>query len=316
MLYTLLSFCSLPAVLLLLSSCAKLPIDPAFVQRTVNVPADSITFAVIGDYGNADPIEADVAKMVKSWNPDFVITTGDNNYPLGAAGTIVKNIGNYYYDFIYNPDAPEAQRCHGKAAAEAFNRFFPSPGNHDNYSAPALQPYLDYFSLPGDERNYEFTWGAAHFYSLNTGVAGNVNCCDSPEAKWLQEAMAKSTSPFNFVYFHHPPYSTSNHGSSTAMRWPFAEWKADAVFNGHDHVYEKVIDKQVPGTVYFVCGNSGKESLYGCNDNPLDTSRYDIYCDNVRFGALRVRLSATKALFEYFTTADLVNPADVYSITK
>jgi hypothetical protein len=179
-----------------------------------------------------------------------------------------------------------------------------------------LQPYLDYFSLPGDERNYEFVYGPAHFYSLNTGTSGNISCCNSPEALWLQQVLSKSTQPFNFVYFHHPPYSTSNHGSTKAMQWPFSYWKVDAVFNGHDHVYEKIIDKQVPGTVYFVCGNSGKESLYGCNSNPLDTSRYDVYCDNVRYGAMRVRLTAKKAILEYFTTADLVNAADVYVIVK
>jgi hypothetical protein len=304
------------ALMVSVSSCAKLPIDPAFVQRTVNVQADSITFAVIGDYGNNDPVEGEVANLVKTWNPDFIITTGDNNYPVGAAGTIVDNIGKYYCDYIYNPDAPATQVCNGKAAAEMFNRFFPCPGNHDNYSAPALQPYLDYFSLPGDERNYEFTWGPAHFYSINTGISGNVKCCDSPEAVWLKEAMATSTQPFKFVYFHHPPYSTSNHGSSETMRWPFADWQADAVFNGHDHVYEKVIDKQVPGTVYFVVGNSGKASLYSCSSNPLDTARYDIYCDNARYGAMRVKVTATKAVLEYFTTADPLNPADVYIINK
>lgn len=304
--------------LLLISfcSCAKLPIDPAFVQRTVNVPADSIVFAIIGDYGNDDPQEAEVAAMVKNWNPDFIITTGDNNYPAGSAGTIVNNIGKHYCDFIYNPDAPETQKCSGKATAEMFNRFFPSPGNHDNYSAPALQPYLDYFSLPGDERNYEFVWGPAHFYSLNTGLSGNLSCCDSPESEWLKNALGQSKQPFNFVYFHHPPYSTSNHGSSSSMRWPFADWKVDAVFNGHDHVYERVLDKQITGTAYFVCGNSGKASLYGCSSNPLDTNRFDIYCDNTRYGAMRVKVTANKAVLEYYTTADMLNPADVYTINK
>ena len=122
---------------------------------TVDVKTDSITFAVIGDYGSDSPQEDSVAKMVKSWNPDFIITTGDNNYFLGSASTINDHIGKYYCDYIYNPDAPADQQCNGKATRDKVNRFFPSPGNHDNYSIPALKPYLNYFTLPGDEKNYE-----------------------------------------------------------------------------------------------------------------------------------------------------------------
>lgn len=58
-------------------------------------------FAVIGDYGSGRPQEQDVANLVKSWNPDFIITTGDNNYPNGEASTIDPNIGQFYHDFIY-----------------------------------------------------------------------------------------------------------------------------------------------------------------------------------------------------------------------
>ena len=42
-----------------------------------------VKFAAIGDYGLAGPNELAVANLVKSWNPDFIITTGDNNYPAG-----------------------------------------------------------------------------------------------------------------------------------------------------------------------------------------------------------------------------------------
>ena len=54
-----------------------------------------LRFAVIGDYGIDSAAEARVARMVASWNPDFVITTGDNNYPDGAAATIDANIGKH-----------------------------------------------------------------------------------------------------------------------------------------------------------------------------------------------------------------------------
>jgi hypothetical protein len=67
----------------------------------MQVAASNVRFAVIGDYGQAGRPEQDVANLVKSWDPDLIITAGDNNYPTGSAATIGQNIGQYYHDFIY-----------------------------------------------------------------------------------------------------------------------------------------------------------------------------------------------------------------------
>ncbi len=85
------------------------------------------------------------------------MTTGDNNYPDGAAATIDENIGQYYADFIYPYTG-----SYGTGAAS--NRFFPSLGNHDWYTTGAM-PYLDYFALPGNERYYRFTRGPVEFFA-------------------------------------------------------------------------------------------------------------------------------------------------------
>jgi hypothetical protein len=42
----------------------------------VDLDADSIVFAVIGDYGLAGDGERAVADMVKSWDPEFIVTSG------------------------------------------------------------------------------------------------------------------------------------------------------------------------------------------------------------------------------------------------
>ena len=44
----------------------------------------TLRFAVIGDFGLAGDRAREVSLLVKSWNVDFIITTGDNNYPNGA----------------------------------------------------------------------------------------------------------------------------------------------------------------------------------------------------------------------------------------
>jgi tartrate-resistant acid phosphatase type 5 len=300
------------SVICFASSCLK--VDPEFRGPEVNLPSDSATFVIIGDYGQDSPQEAEVAQMVKGWNPDFIITVGDNNYPSGSGATIVNNVGKHYCDFIYNPDAPSQRQCNGKASKEKLNRFFPAPGNHDNYSIPPIKPYLDYFTLPGDERNYEFVWGPVHFFSLNSGANGNIS---EPARNWLEEAIVKNQSPFNLVYFHHPPYSSGYHGSTPGAQLPFSEWGVDAVVTGHEHFYARVTDKYNVKPTYLIIGNSGNENLYDCNANPLDEDRFNVdVCDNGHFGAIRVSATSTQVLFEYFTVDDALHPRDVFIINK
>ena len=81
-------------------------------------------FAIVGDFGKDGVPEANVATMIAGWNPDFVVTTGDNNYETGAASTIDANIGKYYHPFIYNYTG-------AFGAGSATRRFYPVLGNHD-----------------------------------------------------------------------------------------------------------------------------------------------------------------------------------------
>src|SRR5690242_14868090 len=88
-------------------------------------------FAVIGDFSSnlSTAPTRDVANLVKSWNPDFVATVGDNNYPDGAASTIDDNVGQWYHQFI----SPYTGTYGGGATGG--NKFWPTLGNHDYDSA-------------------------------------------------------------------------------------------------------------------------------------------------------------------------------------
>ena len=256
------------------------------------VPAGIIRFAVIGDYGNDSQAEQDVSGLVKSWNPDFVITTGDNNYPLGEAGTIDRNIGQYYHELIYPYTG-------SYGAGATTNRFFPSLGNHDWYTTNA-QPYLDYFALPGNERYYDFVWGPVHFFVIDSdGSEPDGNSSTSTQAVWLQTQLASSTSPWNLVYMHHPPYSSGGtHGSTTVMQWPYQAWGADAVLAGHDHIYERIVLNGLP---YFVNGLGGA-SIYTFNiPVPGSEARY-----NGNYGAMLVEASGSYITFQFITRTGLV----------
>ena len=243
-----------------------------------------IRFAVIGDYGLAGNAEEDVSALVLSWAPDFIITTGDNNYPYGSDKTIDENIGQYYHSYI-DPYTGN----YGEGADT--NRFFPSMGNHD-WMTDAGRPYLDYFTLPGNERYYDFVWGPVHFFSINSdsNEPDGVNS-SSLQADWLKKNLAASTSPWQIVYTHYAPYSSGRHRSTDWIQWPYKEWGADAVLAGHDHMYERL---EVDGLVYFVNGLGGGPRYLFTVPLPASMVRY-----RSDWGAMLVEASVEKIVFQF-----------------
>ncbi len=285
----------------LLLYCLVFLLIPACRDRS-DTPPQSIlsTFAVIGDYGLDGPANRAVSDLVKSWNPDFIITTGDNNYYYGEQATIDANIGKYYHQFIHPYSG-----TYGEGSVE--NRFFPSLGNHDWLSPSGAQPFFEYFVLPGNERYYTFTWGPIQFFILNTdanepdGVA-----IDSIQANWLKNQLSSSGKAFKMVYFHHPPFSSGLHGSHAFMQWPFKEWGADCVFSGHDHTYERILVNDFP---YFVNGLGGS-SIYDFTSIVSGSqSRY-----NRNYGAMLVVVGERTATFKFMTIDREI--VDEYSLTK
>jgi hypothetical protein len=261
-----------------------------------------IRFAVIGDYGHNTAAEAQVAALVAGWNPDFVITVGDNNYPSGEAATIDENIGQYYSQFI-----GDYQGSYGEGSP--VNRFWPSLGNHDWNSIQCDEsgcygPYRDYFTLPGNERYYDVDYGLVHLFALDSDSRDPDGFRpDSIQANWLQNRLAASEACFDVVYFHHPPYSSGHHGSYEPMRWPFAEWGADIVLSGHDHTYERL---DVDGLPYFVNGAAG-QSLYSfSNAGTLPAGVTSIVRYNNSFGAMLVTATKTGMTTQFFNTAGVL----------
>ncbi|CAN7704993.1 metallophosphoesterase [Pararhizobium sp. LjRoot238] len=201
---------------------------------TVNVvpeaPQALFRFAVFGDYGDTSLSgEQAVAELVHSWNVDFILTVGDNVY---APQLLDNAVGQFYHDYIGN-----YQGSYGNGSA--INRFFPTLGNHE-YAEGNLSNYLNYFTLPDNERYFDFQIESVRFFALNSnGEEPDGDSANSVQGQWLQSALATSDAMFNVTYFHHTPYTPT--GGSSSMRWPFENWGVDAVFAGHDHEYFRVM---------------------------------------------------------------------------
>ena len=235
-----------------------------------------VSFAVIGDYGTTGQGTQDVAALVNSWDPDFVITLGDNNYPDGAYETLEGNVMQHYGRFI------------------AEGRFFPALGNHDMTTENG-RPFLEAFELPGNERYYDFVWGNVHLFALNSdwrepdGITSG-----SRQAAWLEEQLAASSTRWQIVYLHTPPYVSMEDKIVPAARWPFASWGADLVLSGHAHLYERLLIDGIP----YVVNGLGGGGIYPFDEqaHPASQMRF-----NDNYGALLVEVTAEQLALQFVT---------------
>jgi len=268
--------------------------------------AEPITFALLGDYGSGTENEAHVAEMVKSWDPDLILTTGDNNYGPLAVGHPAweERIGQFYGDFI-------KRRSDDKYPLQtsAVQRFFPSVGNHDTFPASGVKSgYVDYFHadpvggrLPEGvhsetESYYDFQWGPVHFFAIDSDRArGDVQSW-SDQRTWLEAGLTASHATWKFVYFHHAPFTSGLHGNDLALQWPFHQWGAHAVFAGHEHEYERLLEQGLP---YFVSGLGGFSFRVFRTPIPGSVSRY-----TGDFGAMRVVIDGDAVTAEFLSLDD------------
>ena len=98
----------------------------------------------------------------------------------------------------------------------------------------------------------------------------NVGGCGatSPMVSWLKEDLAANAShKCTLAYFHHPLFSSGDHGNQTKMKptWDaLYAANADVVVNGHDHRYERFAPQNPSGAAdsargirEFVVGTGG-----------------------------------------------------------
>ncbi len=173
--------------------------------------------------------------------------------------------------------------------------FMPVTGNHDvdnnaldaGYQKP-FPIFYDLLNLPGNNTDYSFNYGNAHFVAISSGHAKGVEEAHqtnwrydkgSPEYKWLEKDLAQAHKnkkiTWIIVYMHHPAYSF---GWSHVQGWQdritplLDKYNVDLALAGHRHVYErhhairdnKVLPQDDPhaynkvnGTVYVTNGTAG-----------------------------------------------------------
>jgi hypothetical protein len=244
--------------------------------RAAPAGASSFTFAVVGDFGSGTSDERAVASLIDSWRPDFVLTVGDNAYPLGATELLDDDIFRPY------------------AAVMRESAWFPALGNHD-VKADGGKPELEAFHSLGNERWYRFTWGNAAVVVLDSDSSVAPG---SPQLRFARRALARR-SCFRFAAWHHPPWEPPGRPLSPGLRSnvvPLVQRDGvQVVFVGHLHAYAR--SRPHGGVVYVAVGTGGASLSDDARTLTIPSARIV----QGRFGALRVDVAGHEALFRYET---------------
>ncbi|MFQ6041151.1 MAG: metallophosphoesterase [Candidatus Poribacteria bacterium] len=207
------------------------------------------------------------------------------------------------YDAVTNPDPNKDNYNDGRGPDDIANSDDDKDMTRDEKRAAYTEGngYWEYPSEPDLDGDFIFDEKAE---DLN----GNGIIDETPQYRFLKETLASSKATWKFVYFHHPPYSSSSHGSDLRIQkaWQalFEEYDVDIVFNGHDHTYERGL---VNGVYYVVTGGGGAPNYYMTN------SPWTIYAESV-LHCVQVAVDGDKLEFKMIKTDGTI--ADNFSLSS
>ena len=249
-------------------------------------------FAIIGDMATTSATTLPLtAAMVKGWNPEHIITTGDNNNDDDT--NFDATVGQYFHEYM-----DPYPGVHG-AGSTTGNRLWAAMGNHDWDHPDGALPFVQYFNnpaTPGGERYFQVRFGNVEFFATDSDQREpDGTTPTSVQGQWLQGALAASTATWKIVISHHPPYSSTTSPDAEWMRWPFQEWGADVVISGHHHVYERL---SVGGFPYIINSAAGAALGEWSTIDPNSLVRYD-----QMGGAIQMDAELNTLTFRFFNRA-------------
>jgi calcineurin-like phosphoesterase family protein len=239
---------------------------------------------------------------------DIALCTRDGNHEataqlLDAIGGTVFALGDNAY---YSGTAEEYRECYDRTWGRHKHRTRPVPGNHE-YESPQASPYFDYFGInagPHGLGYYSFDLGAWHVVALNSNIPVSAG---SNQGAWLRADLAANRALCTLAYWHHPRFSSGQHGNQEQMRdfWQIMrEAGAEIVLSAHDHVYERFAPQDADGFPdpahgirQFVVGTGGARPYAFSSLRPNSEIRMST------LGVLKLTLSADEYTWEFISVA-------------
>ncbi len=219
-----------------------------------------MNFVAIGDSRSHPDVYNAISKDINHLNPDLVISMGD----LVPDGSVLDQWGPNYF----------------QPAAGLINHIpmISTVGDHDTKRDRAKN--FNYFFRYTKNNNkiwFSFDYGPAHFVSLD--YRGYK---DTAMINWFKKDMSQSKARWKFVYLHRPSYNLGGHRSHWgAGVWPdlYREYKADIVFTGHSHLYERFYPMKPSDqpdswpVTYITTGGAGAELYNAVKNDYVAVSR-------------------------------------------
>ena len=265
----------------------------------------SLEFIVIGDWGmqgNATQVQIaqQMEQLAATYTIDFIVTTGDNFYPLG----------------VKTADDPAWQKNYESVYALPHIKDIPwyiTLGNHDYFGE--FQAEIDYarqhprWILPANYHARDFMRNDKLLarmlfvdsnpylkeYLARPDLYHHVNEQDSAaQTAWIEKQLNDDQPVWKLLFAHHPLYSSGEHGDTVELiqGWTglFEQYHVDAYFAGHDHHLEHI--KPPAATHYFISGGGGAtirhvgqgpHTLYSVSSHGFAHVTLDATCMRVRF---------------------------------
>lgn len=231
-------------------SATRMPEPPAAIG-----PAEPFTFAVFGDNRPSSANSAQpeafrvVLKAIDALNPAFAINTGDSVYGSSDSKKM-QAMYNAYKDVT-------------KSLLRA--KVYLTLGNHEILGSRANQAF---FTKELGAPYYSFDYGNSHFIVLDSEVVGEAGRIIGKQLEWLKGDLNKArAAKHKFVFVHRPMYPVDGHKGSSLDQYPkyrdalhslFVRYRVDAVFAGHEHLF----NYQVKNTVRYIITGGGGAPLY------------------------------------------------------
>lgn len=235
------------------------------------------------------------AELIAGIKPSYVLTVGDNQYDNGTISEF-----RSYYD-------------------KTWGRFKtitkPTPGNHEWYDK--LNGYKAYFgsiATPQGKPYYSYDIGDFHFVALDSdpltdGITGE-------QLTWLRQDLARNQKACVVGYWHHPRFNSGKYGDDKTIA-PFwnelLKVRADVVFSGHDHHYERIKPLNSSGRVDEA--NGLRSAIVGIGGDSLYTQikpREGVEKSFAKHGVMKLVLNGKSYSWEIIgtdgTTLDKAGP--------
>ena len=248
---------------------------------------EGITFIAISDSQNKPKVIEDGAKKIFNYNPDFIVSAGDN---------VNDGFKAFSWDLtFFTPFVPNIKGI----------PFITAMGNHEEES-PLIKRYL------GLERYYNtYLYKNLRIITLDTQTSFLKG---SKQYEFIENTLKNNKSKWIIVVMHDSLYSyVPRHYSNLMAREIlaplFEKYRVDLVISGHNHVYERT--KKINGIIYITLPSFGSNKPSKTGDEKDINSELQVF-DMDGFAIININNNQIRVKVEDITGKEI----DSFIITK